>query len=70
MNICGRREKFTNMVVLLVCFTLLWGCGGSNIDETPVADAPTEEAASSAVVVNPNLAGSDELGALMSKRTR
>ncbi|MCY3870729.1 MAG: hypothetical protein OXG87_14330, partial [Gemmatimonadetes bacterium] len=67
MNICGRREKFTNMVVLLVCFAMLWGCGGSNVDETPVSDASTEEAASSAVVVNPNLAGSDEFGALMSK---
>ena len=64
MNICGRSVKFTNMAVLLVCFAMLWGCGGSNVDETPVSDAPTEEAASSAVVVNPNLAGSDELGAL------
>ncbi len=67
MNICGRSVKFINTAVLLVCFAMLWGCGGSNVDETPVSDAPTEEAASSAVVVNPNLAGSDELGALMSK---
>ncbi|MDE2726052.1 MAG: helix-hairpin-helix domain-containing protein [Gemmatimonadota bacterium] len=59
--------KFTNMVVLLVCFVMLWGCGGSNVEETPASDAPAEEAASSAVVVNPNLAGADELGALMSK---
>ena len=69
MNICGRREKFTNMAVLLVCFAMLWGCGGSNVDETPASnveetDAPAEEAASSAMVVNPNLAGTDELGAL------
>ena len=64
MNICGRREKFTNMAVLLVCFAMLWGCGGSNVEETPVSDAPAEEAASSAMVVNPNLAGTDELGAL------
>ena len=41
MNICGRREKFTNTAVLLVCFAMLWGCGGSNVDE----------AASSAMVV-------------------
>ena len=54
MNICGRREKFTNMAVLLVCFAMLWGFGRSN----------AEEAASSAIVVNPNLAGADELGAL------
>ncbi len=64
MNIRGRREKFTNMAVLLVCFAMLWGCGGSNVEETPVSDAPAEEAASSAMVVNPNLAGTDELGAL------
>ena len=64
MNICGGREKFTNMAVLLVCFAMLWGCGGSNVDETPVSDSPSEEAASSAVVVNPNLAGADELGVL------
>ena len=64
MNICGRREKFTNMAVLLVCFAMLWGCGGSNEEEAPVSDAPAEEAASSAMVVNPNLAGTDELGAL------
>ncbi len=67
MNICGRREKFINMAVLLVCFVMLWGCGGSNVEETPAPDAPAEEAASSAMVVNPNLAGADELGALMSK---
>lgn len=67
MSICGRSVKFTNMVVLLVCFVMLWGCGGSNVEETPASDAPAEEAASSAVVVNPNLAGADELGALMSK---
>ena len=64
MNICGRSVKFTNMSVLFVCFALIWGCGGSNVDETPVSDAPAEEAASSKVVVNPNLAGADELGAL------
>ncbi|MYF16834.1 MAG: helix-hairpin-helix domain-containing protein [Gemmatimonadetes bacterium] len=64
MSICGRSVKFTNMVVLLVCFVMLWGCGGSNVEETPAPDAPAEEAASSAMVVNPNLAGSDELGAL------
>ncbi len=67
MNICGRSVKFTNMAVLLVCFAMLWGCGGSNVEETPVSDAPVEEAASSAMVVNPNLAGADELGVLMSK---
>ncbi len=64
MSICGRSVKFTNMVVLLVCFVMLWSCGGSNVEETPAPDAPAEEAASSAMVVNPNLAGSDELGAL------
>ena len=64
MNICGGRVNFTNSTVLLVCFAMLWGCGGSNVDETPVSDAPAEEAASSAVVVNPNLAGADEFGAL------
>ena len=57
MNICGRREKFINMAVLLVCFAMLWGSGRSNADE----------AASSAIVVNPNLVVADELGALMSK---
>ena len=68
MSICGRREKFINTAVLIVCFAMLWSCGGSNVEETPVSDAPAEEAASSAmVVVNPNLAGDDELGALMSK---
>ncbi len=55
MNICGRSVKFINMAVLLVCFSLVWGFGRSN----------AEEAASSAmVVVNPNLAGADDLGAL------
>ncbi len=68
MNICGRRVNFTNSTVLLVCFAMLWGCGGSNVDETPVSDAPAEEAASSAVVVNPNLAGADEFGALPGMR--
>ena len=67
MSICGRREKFINTAVLIVCFAMLWSCGGSNVEETPASDAPAEEAASSAVVVNPNLAGADELGALMSK---
>ena len=67
MSIFGRREKFINTAVLIVCFAMLWSCGGSNVEETPVSDAPAEEAASSAVVVNPNLAGADELGALMSK---
>ena len=68
MNICGRKGKFAN--TLLVCFVMLWGCGGSNVDETPASnveekpasDAPSEEA--SAMVVNPNLAGADELGTL------
>ena len=64
MNICGRRANFTNSAVLLVCFAMLWGCGGSNVEEKPASNAPTEEAASSAIVVNPNLAGADELGAL------
>jgi DNA uptake protein ComE-like DNA-binding protein len=53
--------KFTNIAVLLVCFALIWSSDGANADET----APAEEAASSAmVVVNPNFAGADELGAL------
>ena len=26
MNICGRRDKFINTAVLLVCFAMLWGC--------------------------------------------
>ena len=61
MNICGKRVKFTNIAVLLVCFALIWSSDGANADET----APAEEAASSAmVVVNPNFAGADELGAL------
>ena len=61
MNICGRSVKFTNIAVLLVCFALIWSSDGANADET----APAEEAASSAmVVVNPNFAGADELGAL------
>jgi DNA uptake protein ComE-like DNA-binding protein len=61
MNICGRRVKFTNMAVLLVCFAMLWGFGRSNADET----TPVEEAASGAmVVVNPNLAGADDLSSL------
>ena len=65
MSICGRRVKFINTAVLIVCFAMLWSCGGSNVDETPVSDAPAEEAASSgAMVVNPNLAGADELGAI------
>lgn len=54
MNICRRREKFINMAVLLLCFSLVWSSDGAN----------AEEAASSAIVVNPNLAGADELGAL------
>jgi DNA uptake protein ComE-like DNA-binding protein len=61
MNICARSVKFTNIAVLLVCFALIWSSDGANADET----APAEEAASSAmVVVNPNFAGADELGAL------
>ena len=61
MNICGRSVKFINLAAILVCFSLIWSYGESNADET----APAEEAASSAmVVVNPNLAGADELGAL------
>lgn len=63
MSICGRRGMFAN--VLLVCFAMLWGCGGAKVDETPASDAPAEEA--NAMVANPNLAGADELGALMSK---
>lgn len=54
MNICGREEKFINTAVLIMCFAMLWGSGGLN----------AEEVASSEVVVNPNLAGADDLGAL------
>ena len=61
MNICARSVKFTNIAVLLVCFSLIWSSDGANADET----TSEEEAASSAmVVVNPNFAGADELGAL------
>ena len=61
MNICARSVKFTNIAVLLVCFALIWSSDGANADET----TSEEEAASSAmVVVNPNFAGADELGAL------
>ena len=61
MNICARSVKFTNIAVLFVCFALIWSSDGANADET----TSEEEAASSAmVVVNPNFAGADELGAL------
>ena len=55
MNICGRSVRFTNMVLLLVCFAMIWGFGRSNAEEST---------SSAMVVVNPNLAGADELGAL------
>ena len=55
MNICGRSVKFINMAVLLVCFSLVWSSDGANAEEST---------SSAMVVVNPNLAGADELGAL------
>ena len=64
MNIYGRGTTLTSLAVLLVCLVLLGSCAGSDVGETPTPDDPAAEAVSSATVVNPNLAGGDELGAL------
>ena len=64
MNIYERRTTVTSLAALLVCLVLLWSCAGSDVSETPTADDSAAEAVSGATVVNPNLAGGDELGAL------
>ena len=64
MNNYGRSATFTGMVALLVCLVPLWSCGGSDVGETPTPDASAAGSASGTPVLNPNLAGGDELGAL------
>ena len=64
MNIYGRRATLTGLAALLVCLVLLGSCAGSDVGETPAPDDSAAEAVSGATVVNPNLAGGDELGAL------
>ena len=62
-----RKTTFAGAGALLGCLALLGACGGSETAEAPAeapAAAPTEEAESGAAVLNPNLAGADELGAL------
>ncbi len=64
MNIYERRTTVTSLAALLVCLVLLGSCAGSDVSETPTADDSAAEAVSGATVVNLNLAGGDELGAL------
>ena len=54
------KATFAGAGALLGCLALLGACGGSETAEAPVA----AESESGAAVLNPNLAGGDELGAL------
>ena len=62
------KATFAGAAALLGCLALLGACGGSETAEAPAeAPAPAPVAAESesgAAVLNPNLAGGDELGAL------
>ena len=63
-----RKTTFAGAGALLGCLALLGACGGSETAEAP-AEAPAPapapaEAESGAAVLNPNLAGAGELGAL------
>ncbi len=62
------KATFAGAAALLGCLALLGACGGSEPAESPAgAPAPAPVAAESesgAAVLNPNLAGGDELGAL------
>ena len=63
-----RKTTFAGAGALLGCLAVLGACGGSEggseTAETPAPVVEAPDAASSAAVVNPNLAGSEELGAL------
>ena len=54
-----RNATFAGAAALLGCLAVFGACGGSEPAETPAPEAP-----SSVPVLNPNLAGADELGAL------
>ncbi len=55
---------FTRLRALLACLALLWSCADPEMRESPGSDGSELKAAGGAAVVNPNLAGADELNAL------
>lgn len=54
----------TRLSALLACLALLWSCADPEMRESPKSDGSELKAADGAAVVNPNLAGVDELNAL------
>ena len=59
-----RNATFAGAAALLGCLAVLGACGGSEPAETPAPVVEAPDAPSSVAVLNPNLAGGDELGAL------
>ena len=64
MNLDNRRPMFTSLAIRLLGLVLLSSCAGPDVDKTPAPDDLSTKAVSAATVVNPNLAGGDDLGAL------
>ncbi len=64
MNARHRQAAFTYLAVLLTSFVLLCGCDGGDTGETATLQDSSAVAAGGETVLNPNLAGADELSAL------
>lgn len=64
MNARNRQAAFASLAVLLTSFVLLCGCGGGDMGETATLHDSFAGAAGGETVLNPNLAGADELSAL------
>ncbi len=64
MNLYKRRPMFTSLAMRLLGLVLLSSCADPEVDKTPAPDDLSTKAVSAATVVNPNLAGGDDLGAL------
>lgn len=59
----GDRTMSTRLSALIVCL-LLWRCADHEVRETPGSDGSMSKASGGKAVVNPNLAGLDELNPL------
>ena len=58
------NRALTRLAVCLLGLALAWSCADTEVNEPPGSEDAPAQGASSPVVVNPNLAVGDELGAL------